>query len=449
MIRVVTQNTALGLQRTVRFDMTPLLTLLLFTYLLGVWAPDYTTKMTADAVIEAMTRDAAQAGGRNLLNQVFWLAMFMITSLYTLQTRRVTALITVLVPFIPFILWILASVLWSEHSSSTLRRAILTTLVMVTIASVMVTSPSVREFWRGAYAAFWVCCLMNTLALVVPACYDQDGLFRGIYGGKNIMGMIAAFGVLVSVGLGTFRPPIDKTWRRAAMFVLFAIMLALSFSKTSIALTIAILALAVANGQWNRVISPKTRVLGLIAFVVVGGAISFFFVLNMNNLLAELFDRFTFTGRTAIWAFIDSEIDKRYVLGSGYGAFWGIGASSPALSSPIPFIRLLNQAHNGYLDIHVQTGIIGLSLFVVSVIHVLVLLINARINSLPGSFLYWSIIYFAILHNLLESTAWRGPVPVWVMFTAVALSLTMHRWISRQHVALARQRQEAMAYQAA
>ncbi len=449
MIRVVTQNTPLGLQRTVRFDMTPLLTMLLFTYLLGVWTPDYTTKLAATELVEALTKRAATGGGRNTLNQIFWLVMFMVTSLYVLQTRRIQALITVLVPFLPFIAWILASTMWSEHVSSTMRRAVLTTLVMATIASVMVTSSSVREFWRGVYGAFWVCCVMNIVAIAVPACYDTNGLFRGIYGSKNIMGMISSLGILMSVGLGTFRPPIDKSWRRLLMFVLFTVTLALSLSKTSIALTTGILLLAVGNGQWNRSISQRARVLGVIAFIIFGGIVSFFFILNMNSLLAELFDKFTFTGRTAIWSYIDSEIDKRYVLGTGYGAFWGIGPSSPPVNSPIPFIRMLNQAHNGYMDLHVQTGIIGLLLFVASIIHILVLLVNARVRSLPGSFLFWSFIYFGILHNLLESTAWRGPVPVWIMFVSAALSLTMSRWIERQHIAMARQRQEAMGYRLA
>jgi hypothetical protein len=70
------------------------------------------------------------------------------------------------------------------------------------------------------------------------------------------------------------------------------------------------------------------------------------------------------TGRsTDIWPLVLKEADRHPILGSGYGGAWGLNGT---LSTTLG----LEQAHNGYLDVYLQLGIVGcvlLALFILEV----------------------------------------------------------------------------------
>jgi O-antigen ligase len=71
----------------------------------------------------------------------------------------------------------------------------------------------------------------------------------------------------------------------------------------------------------------------------------------------------TFTQRTDLWVFVFGEIVKRPVTGSGFGSFWDINPLlQPSLNNDLWFgsAAIANQAHNGYLDLLVTTGVFGL-----------------------------------------------------------------------------------------
>jgi O-antigen ligase len=78
----------------------------------------------------------------------------------------------------------------------------------------------------------------------------------------------------------------------------------------------------------------------------------------------------TFTDRLDLWQFLAEEISKRPWLGAGYGSFWAINAAvQPSLQRPTWFslYAIINEGHDGYLDLLATGGIIGLAggLFVV------------------------------------------------------------------------------------
>jgi exopolysaccharide production protein ExoQ len=77
----------------------------------------------------------------------------------------------------------------------------------------------------------------------------------------------------------------------------------------------------------------------------------------------------TFSARSIIWEVVKQHIQGAPYLGTGYGAYWlGPVASSPSYV----FVPMMNfyptEAHNGYLDIMNDMGLVGLvclSLFVI------------------------------------------------------------------------------------
>lgn len=62
------------------------------------------------------------------------------------------------------------------------------------------------------------------------------------------------------------------------------------------------------------------------------------------------------TGRTTdIWPLVLEAAARHPVLGAGYGGFWGLGGE-------VSVTLELEQAHNGYLDVYLELGIVGLIL---------------------------------------------------------------------------------------
>jgi O-antigen ligase len=79
----------------------------------------------------------------------------------------------------------------------------------------------------------------------------------------------------------------------------------------------------------------------------------------------------TLTQRTDIWSFAIRKIAERPWLGYGYEVFWGAGANSPSVREGPGFVAQMPHAHNGYIDVVLQTGALGLVLLAVLILSAL------------------------------------------------------------------------------
>ena len=87
---------------------------------------------------------------------------------------------------------------------------------------------------------------------------------------------------------------------------------------------------------------------------------------DIFNTLPSLIGKdITFTGRTYLWAAIWEVIKKHILIGCGFQGYWVI-SNKDLLELYKNFVWLPNQAHNGYLDILNEIGIVGLVLFAIS-----------------------------------------------------------------------------------
>jgi O-antigen ligase len=70
----------------------------------------------------------------------------------------------------------------------------------------------------------------------------------------------------------------------------------------------------------------------------------------------------TLSGRTALWASL-LERDTNPIFGTGYNSFW-LGDRPEQVKLEGGFSYVLNEAHNGYLDIYLTLGLIGVFLLI-------------------------------------------------------------------------------------
>lgn len=125
----------------------------------------------------------------------------------------------------------------------------------------------------------------------------------------------------------------------------------------------------------------------------------------------------TLTGRTFLWVEVVRYALQRPLFGYGYGGFW-IGDLGNDLWNT--FTWRPNQAHNGYLDVFVQLGVVGSALFLGLLIQTGARIAAAmRSDGRLASFLL--VIYVScIVTNFSESTFIRLNALEWFLFLLVA-----------------------------
>jgi O-antigen ligase len=133
-----------------------------------------------------------------------------------------------------------------------------------------------------------------------------------------------------------------------------------------------------------------------------------------------LFIDLTFTGRTEIWEFVWQYVVKSPFIGTGYGSFWAIGDLSPSLVSASKFVAQYTEAHNGYLDVLVSIGAMGLVFTGLALVQPYALLrfySSSQTDTATQEVLLCALLLltFGILHNTLESSLLQGVSPIWTL----------------------------------
>ena len=326
---------------------------------------------------------------------------------------------------------VLASVFWSDMPGETLRRSLSfvgTTLFGVYFAKRYPLNEQLRLLgWMCGIAVL----LSIVVALVLPSygvmgmgsiitaeSTAHAGAWRGIYIHKNVLGRVMVLSAVVFLLLATGNR--RHQWIAWAGFSLSVGLILLSTSKTSLAmfLTIMLLLPIYKALRWNYTLAVPF----FITVVLVGGATATLFLGDAETILGAFGRDLTLTGRTDIWTAVLDKIWERPWLGYGYNAFWlGWGSESEeiwrALNWEVP------HAHNGFLDLWLELGLLGIVTFVLGFVGLYVRAITwVRLTKTAEAL--WPLAYLAFLFlaNLTESSLLRQKF-FWILYMAVAFSM--------------------------
>jgi O-antigen ligase len=120
----------------------------------------------------------------------------------------------------------------------------------------------------------------------------------------------------------------------------------------------------------------------------------------------------TLTGRTDIWRLLMPKAAQNPILGQGYGSFW--------VKHDLPW-PWLNEGHNGYLDVVLELGGVGLVLL----LGFLLSFYREARRGLSSSF-WWAgfnlcFLLMAVIHNMTESSFARSNTYLWSMMILLAV----------------------------
>ena len=339
------------------------------------------------------------------------------------------------------IIYCLSSSLWSPYPVVTLKRSVQLiglTLVGIAIAPPVADKQQLIRTMLGTMMTLMACSFV--VALVLPSVgvdYQLGGAWRGVLPQKNTLGAISGLCVVLWV-----KESLGQTFPRSMCYlgILFSLFM-LVMAKSSTAILVATLGVGIYMLVRRRYLSAAFdgRRLSIALFVIALLALHIFYITQArlpqwSELFAPfgaLFNKSTdLTGRTDIWKLVILEVQQHPMLGIGYGAFWlGVGSPSQVIINALHWIPL--QAHNGYLDILNELGIVGLVIMVsIFLFHIGHLVKLTRIDREEAA-IHWAMLILILISNMSESEVFRGVLfqNIFFIYSSIAISarLTLHR----------------------
>ena len=303
----------------------------------------------------------------DLLSQAATVLLTGALAVFVFVKRSSLILRTVTLPLVLTFGAFAVSAVLSAHADVAGRRIVLA-IFTIFQASVVLLLPYGREHFARLLAAAAV--------IVLAACYfgvvflpqlsihqltdvAEPGLageWRGFFTHKNGAG--ASMALLIFIGIFVYR-----AWNQLVgiLIVVFAAVF-LYFTQAKSPLNLLPIVLLFSY------VGPRVRS-SLLALVLILGTPILINLLTVDSVMfepvREMISRFmsdpTFTGRDEIWRFALDNVAKRPLFGFGFEAFWGMPDLVNAWSYQESWGYRASDAHNGYLNLAVTTGLVGLA----------------------------------------------------------------------------------------
>ena len=137
-----------------------------------------------------------------------------------------------------------------------------------------------------------------------------------------------------------------------------------------------------------------------------------------NSLIDKMGRDATLTGRDRLWDVALRGVSNPWI-GSGYESFW-IGDKIKILMNEEKFITHATQAHNGYLEIYLQFGYIGIIIFFAMMLSALIEISRKIIEFKNFGILCMVFFIVFLIYNMTEA-AFKDIHPLWNLFLLMAI----------------------------
>ncbi|MBO9313437.1 MAG: O-antigen ligase family protein [Chloroflexus sp.] len=331
--------------------------------------------------------------------------------------------------------WAIVSVLWSQDSTLTIRRSV--TLLLATLYGLFLTVRypplTVLRLLGFTMIVILGASLISVALGASWATIDPYylGSWNGVMFHKNALGRLSVLALLI---FGVLFQQTTRPWQVGwAVAGLAGLLLIIGSQSASAIVVLSLVVIAwlmlVLINSLSHQQQLQVAALSLGTAIPVGSLIWFF----SAEVAAFLGRDLTLTGRLPLWQALWSIAWKQSLLGYGFGAFWLESGRMIELD-----IALMRQrfwwalhAHNGYLDIWLEVGLIGLVLTCILLIVALWRSLQMIQRKQAGSYLYFVCLFiiFLLLHNLSEAMLLESSLAkaiFWILLSWSYFSVTQH-----------------------
>lgn len=367
------------------------------------------------------------------ITKFIWFGIYFSTSFFLLISKKIKYVFLALISeksIILILVFAALSVFWSSDSSLSLNKVI--GLFGSTLFGVyLALRYNVREQVYLLSWCFTICILLSFLfALFIPELGKMQeihvGAWRGIYNHKNALARLMNWSCLVFLILFLERggKKLSRLW--PVLFFFSSVFLILLSTAGGALLTLIIL-IAVfpffKSFRWSLgYIFPFL----VIVSIFIAACLTLVSA-NIETIFSFIGKDITLSGRTDLWPDVISYILDKPFLGYGYSGFWN-GWNGPSGGIWNIHSWLPPHAHNGFLDLWLDLGLVGLLIYVIGYLRNLVRASfwARRTNSYYD---YWPLIVMlsVVLFNLTESVTIRQNNIYWIVYSATAITLSIRR----------------------
>lgn len=289
-----------------------------------------------------------------------------------LRRKKVTSLLKANWPIMLYFCFCLASLLWSDFPAWGLKRwaRALGDLIMVLIVATEVkpTAAFRRLFSRVGFVLLPASVLLIRYYPQLGTAWEPFGdvqEFVGVTTNKNVLGNLVYL-----IGLGALwqililvrdRDVPNRGRRLLAQCTLIAFGIYLLYTAhcaTAVACLILGTGLMLAVSRPLFGYRPAAVHVLVLSLVLVGG---FAALLGVRDTITEALGRKPdLTGRTEIWQIV-IPLAPNPIGGAGFETFW-VGPRVAKIFSLIGGLVRTNEAHNGYIEVYLNLGLLGVGL---------------------------------------------------------------------------------------
>lgn len=316
---------------------------------------------------------------------------------------------------------VVLSSVWSVNPLLTLRRSSFFTLSTI-MAIYLGERFNFEEFAElFAIAQCWFIFASIGTFFIFPAKVldpSHAGAWRGLTIHKNVFGECMAVAILLLMLVRFGRHRILQRFFLIASFVL--LLLAHSVTPT-ICCAIVIVAIPLLRKVVRLRIRERVFAYACLSGATIGGI---FLITNYSASLLPMMGRdSTLSGRAQLWSLLMDAIWKRPMLGYGYEAFWeGFRGASRGILESTGW--LVPMAHNGYLELWLGIGLVGVIVFLVLFVRAMRMALHT-LRYDRRAIAAWPVAYlcFFALHNTGESTLLTRTTFEFLVFVQVYVAL--------------------------
>jgi len=347
------------------------------------------------------------------------------------RRRQVGKLLSANAPVLIFFFYSAASLLWSDYPDVAFKRwtkAVGDLVMVLVVLSDHEPLAAVKRFL--ARTAFLLIPLSVLFIKYYPeigkgyGAWDYKAFYTGVTTNKNTLGVICLFLGLASVWrlLAAWRRREDTARIRhmiAHGAVLAMVLWLFSMANSMTSYSCFLMGSAFLIVTSSRGVVRRPAFVHFLAAATVSVCIAVLLLGAAPGLLPAIGRDATLTDRTGIWTIV-IDLTRNPLVGTGFESFW-LGPRLATIWKMYPWRPF--EAHNGYLEIFLNLGWIGVALLAVIIATGYRTVIAAwRRNPAAGSLL---LTYFVIglIYNFTEAAFFRMMAPAWILLLLAITSV--------------------------
>lgn len=319
-----------------------------------------------------------------------------------------------------FVAWGVSTTAWSEDPMLSLRRT-LGLACTVALGFFLGMRFELKELLRIAASALAIVVLASIVAgFLYPSfaiMYNLGGAWRGVFVQKNTMARVIGVAVMVF----TYLLLESRRYRLPYLVLLFLSVALIVVSRAVTAVIVTFLTISLL--AYLKLRLRPTQSVALFAFVLLLGVGATLFVLgHTDSIFAYMGRDASLTGRTDLWQVSIAAVLRRPLLGAGWDVFW-MTPDADAIRALVGWQT--PHAHNAFIDLALNTGLVGLTIFLASLFDCLRRALRySRETDRP--FNLWPLLYYSyiLFYMFTETTTVDRHSLFNVLYCAISVSMT-------------------------